>query len=259
MVFRPADRLDALGVAGAGGVDVLRDRCGVHAGDRHDCFVLREFVDGELVAQEAAGPAPAGLFESSDYAGPMTTAPRRKDAARNWQAIVDVARDLVEEGTPVQLNDVARLAGVGVATVYRHFPTPDALIDALAGPAFESLVASGDEALADDRPWRALSSFLARAIEAQVADPALAQVAAGSNNAYPHTSALKHDLLEVLSVLLKRAVDAGIARPELTTSDLIPLMCGVAYAANVHGGATATRVTASRRYLEYMLNGLRVS
>lgn len=66
----------------------------------------------------------------------MTTAPLRKDAARNWERIVAVARDLVDEGTPLQLNDVARRAQLGVGTVYRHFPTAEALLETVATPAW---------------------------------------------------------------------------------------------------------------------------
>ena len=62
----------------------------------------------------------------------MTTAPLRKDAARNWQRIVDVGRRLVDDGVSLQLNEVAQLAGVGVATVYRHFPAPEAPRNATA-------------------------------------------------------------------------------------------------------------------------------
>ncbi|MFE7121342.1 TetR/AcrR family transcriptional regulator, partial [Streptomyces sp. NPDC057654] len=70
----------------------------------------------------------------------MTTAPLRKDAARNWERIVTTARALVDQGTPLQLNDVAHRAGLGVATVYRHFPTPEALLETVAAPCLEDLV-----------------------------------------------------------------------------------------------------------------------
>ena len=62
--------------------------------------------------------------------------PLRKDAAQNWDRIVAVARELVDEGTPLQLNDIARRAGLGVGTVYRHFPTAEALLETVATPAW---------------------------------------------------------------------------------------------------------------------------
>jgi AcrR family transcriptional regulator len=187
----------------------------------------------------------------------MTTPPQRKDAARNWQRILDVARRLVDEDTPLQLNEVARLAGVGVATVYRHFPTPEALLETVATPRFEALIARGEQALIDDVPWRALSGFLAHAIEAQVADASLSAVTATSDHALPHTGELKATLRTVAGRLLERARDDGAVRPDLTTDELIPLLCGVAYSANVRGGGTAFRVAAAHRYLGFLLTGLR--
>ncbi len=78
----------------------------------------------------------------------VMTTPLRRDAARNRELIVAAARGLVDEGTPLQLNDVARRVGVGVGTVYRHFPTTDALVETVAAPSLEALAAYGR------RRWR---------------------------------------------------------------------------------------------------------
>ncbi|MCX4695439.1 TetR/AcrR family transcriptional regulator [Streptomyces sp. NBC_01408] len=185
----------------------------------------------------------------------MTTAPLRKDAARNWERIVAVARDLVDEGTPLQLNDVARRASLGVGTVYRHFPTAEALLETVATPCLEALAAHGERALADDDPRRALADFLARTIEAQVTDASLPAVAAAPTDALPRTTELKRTLRSVGAQLLGRAREAGVVRSDLTSDDLVPLMCGIAYAANVHGDPAARRETA-RRYLAVLLEGL---
>lgn len=61
----------------------------------------------------------------------------------------------------------------------------------------------------------------------------------------------------IIGRLLERAHDSGAVRPELTTDELVPLMCGVAYAAAVHGGDTASRVAAAHRYLDFLLTGVR--
>ncbi|KUN08340.1 TetR family transcriptional regulator [Streptomyces yokosukanensis] len=187
----------------------------------------------------------------------MTTAPLRKDAARNWERIVSVARDLVDEGTPLQLNDIARRVGTGVGTVYRHFPTAEALLETVATPTLEALTAQGEQALADDDPGRALADFLTRTVEAQVTDASLAPVTAAATDALPRTTELKQALSSVGTELLERARDAGVVRADLTPADLVPLMCGVAYAATVHG-APATRVETARRYLTALLEGLYV-
>src|ERR1700733_1735833 len=92
--------------------------------------------------------------------GRMATASLRRDAARNWERIVAVGRQLAQDGAQLQLNEVARLSGVGVATVYRHFPTPEALLETVAAPGLETLAAHGERALAGGDPGQALSDFL---------------------------------------------------------------------------------------------------
>jgi AcrR family transcriptional regulator len=76
----------------------------------------------------------------------------------------------------LQLNDVARLAGVGVAPVYRHFPTPEALLETVAAPGLEALAAHGERALADGDPWQALAGFLFAAIDAMLTDASIPPV-----------------------------------------------------------------------------------
>ncbi|MET3423695.1 AcrR family transcriptional regulator [Actinoplanes tereljensis] len=188
----------------------------------------------------------------------MTAAPLRKDAARNWHRIVEVGRRLVEEGTPIQLNDVARAAEVGVATVYRHFPTPEALVEAIAVPGLEAQVARAEEALAGDDPWVSLRDFLYAAVEAQITDPSLPPVFASAESALPRTAELKERLVGMFGQLLERAHAAGVADPAVTTADLVPLMCGVMFAATVHPAPSAPdRVATARRYLTVLLDGLR--
>ncbi|MDT0466617.1 TetR/AcrR family transcriptional regulator [Streptomyces gibsoniae] len=185
----------------------------------------------------------------------MTTAPLRKDAARNWERIIAVARDLVDEGTPLQLNDIARRAGVGVGTVYRHFPTAEALLETVAAPCLEELAAHGEQALADTDPRRALTGFLTRTVEAQVTDASLSPVTAASTDALPRTTELKRTLKSAGAQLLERAREAGVVRADLTSDDVVPLMCGIAYAAQMHS-APAARSETARRYLTALLEGL---
>ncbi|MFJ7073713.1 TetR/AcrR family transcriptional regulator [Streptomyces sp. NPDC098781] len=185
----------------------------------------------------------------------MTSSPLRKDAARNWERIVAVARELVDEGTPLQLNDIARRVQMGVGTVYRHFPTAEALLETVATPTLEALVAHGEKALAEEDPRDGLTGFLTRTVEAQVTDAALPPVAAAPADALPRTTELKRALRSVGTRLLGRAHDAGVVRADLASEDLVPLMCGVAFAANVHGEAE-DRVETARRYLTALLEGL---
>ncbi|MFJ6382508.1 TetR/AcrR family transcriptional regulator [Kitasatospora sp. NPDC092039] len=188
----------------------------------------------------------------------MTT-PLRKDAARNWDRIVSVARALVDQGEPLQLNDVARRAGLGVGTVYRHFATPEALLETVATPCLEALAAHGEQALADGDPRRALEGFLLHTVEAQVSDASLAPVTAAPADTLPRTTELKASLRAAGTALLDRAREAGAVRADLTPADLVPLMCGIAHAVHVHGGTPTERIDTARRYLATVLGGLRAA
>ncbi|MDR7277389.1 TetR/AcrR family transcriptional regulator [Catenuloplanes atrovinosus] len=186
----------------------------------------------------------------------MSTPPLRKDAARNWQLIVDTGRRFVNEGVPLQLNEVARAAPVGVATVYRHFPTPEALLETIATPSLEALIAHAERALADDDPWRAFSGYLVAALDAQLDDPSMQPALATARHVLPRTDELLERLNALSGRLLDRARDAGLIHPEVTQADMIPLLCGVIYAVRVRAGAEDRRAV-TRRYLEIMLTGLR--
>ncbi|MEE1764763.1 MULTISPECIES: TetR/AcrR family transcriptional regulator [unclassified Streptomyces] len=187
----------------------------------------------------------------------MTSAPMRKDAARNRQRIVDVARRLVDDGTPLQLNDVARLTGVGVATVYRHFPTPEALMETVAAPGLEALVGHAERALTEDDPWAALAGFLDVTLEAQLTDPSLTIVRAAPARVLPRTEELTATLDSLAGRLLDRTRAAGAVRTAVTWDDLLPLMCGIAFAAGIHADDRQARLESGRRYLGVMLRGLR--
>ncbi|MEE1782907.1 TetR family transcriptional regulator [Streptomyces sp. SP17BM10] len=191
----------------------------------------------------------------------MPTPPLRKDAARNWEHIVAVARGLVDRGEPLHLNDVARRAGLGVGTVYRHFATPEALLETVAAPCLEALVAHGEQAKEDADAWAALEGFLYRTVEAQVTDASLAPVTAAARDALPRTTELKAALFESGTALLRRAHEAGVLRRDVTAADLVPLMCGVAHAVDVHhatapASARSNRLGTAHRYLAALLGGL---
>ena len=115
----------------------------------------------------------------------MSTAavrPLRADARRNRERVLTAARAVfAEQGREAQMDDVARHAEVGVGTVYRHFPTKEALIEAVAIDSFERVTAKAQEALELDDPWEAFTSTLwsgardprrrPRAVGADGADP----------------------------------------------------------------------------------------
>src|SRR5947208_8597118 len=106
-----------------------------------------------------------------------TTRPLRADAQRNRDKIVAAARDCFsEEGLDAQMEDVARRAGVGVGTVYRHFTTKDELVDALADERFDRLRDLALEALEMEDPCEAFETFVRASARIQTEDRALSEV-----------------------------------------------------------------------------------
>src|SRR3954449_7743277 len=94
--------------------------------------------------------------------------PQRRDAVRNYGLIVEAARNcMARDGLDAQMEEIARAAGVGVGTVYRHFPTKDELVDGLALERFERLRDLALDALAEADPAKAFEDFMRAAARIQ--------------------------------------------------------------------------------------------
>jgi AcrR family transcriptional regulator len=204
----------------------------------------------------------------------LTIAPRRlrADAVRNREKVLDAARAaFAEHGAEAQMEDVARRAGVGVGTVYRHFPTKQALASALVEERFERVIAHARGLLDEPDPWRAIERCFEYCATTQEQDRAYAGVLAsmagagavagtdpndparGPGAAAPVAGPREHQRAELLSItaqLLERARAAGAIRDDLRATDLPPLFCGLA-------SVVQAGVTDWRRYLELLLDGLR--
>ena len=118
---------------------------------------------------------------------------------------------MATEGLDAQMDDIARAAGVGVGTVYRHFPTKDDLIFALAEHRFQRLAEFATEALAEDDPGPAFERFLYRGAELQATDRSLSEVMRDRPDAM-QAAAERVGLLELVRELLTRAQAAGAIR-----------------------------------------------
>ena len=178
----------------------------------------------------------------------------RADAARNRAQLLDAARrELATGTTALPMNLIARSAGVGVGTVYRHFPTQQSLLEGLAHGSLETLVAETEAAgeLAD--PAEGLERMLRSAVRCQLADPALAAVLSGPSFECIETFELGARLADAGSKLLRRAVRARAIRRSIGADDLRRLASGLYHALQA-GNDPAEHL---ERYLRVIVDGLR--
>jgi AcrR family transcriptional regulator len=181
----------------------------------------------------------------------------RSDVARNRLSILTAARAMSAASEPLQLNAVAHRAGVGVGTVYRHFPSPEALSETLAADTFSKLLESAASALAQADAAAAIRTLLDRTLSAYLSDEFFAAVI-GSQTNLQSTRELKVRFLGSLETLFDRARAANQLRIELTAADAFNLLCGVGYA--VRNASSSPMVpadlAAKSRYLQTLLDGM---
>ncbi len=178
----------------------------------------------------------------------------RADAARNRDRILRVAREQLAAGDDsLQFNALARLAGVGVGTIYRHFPNRHALVEALSVERFQELVGQARAAVAAEDALAGLHSLLRFALDRALDDPGFAAVLESADDAEAQTSQMKSEIDRSITELLDRARLAGVLRSGLEADDVRRLLCGVEHA--VRSGDSDPR----RRelYLGVLLEGLR--
>ena len=181
--------------------------------------------------------------------------PLRKDAERNRALLFEAAGEVFEEqGVNAPLEEIARRAGVGIATLYRRFPTREDLIEALFLQKVRDFAAASERALRDDDSWRGFRGLVEWIAETQAQDRGFSQVVCASWPQAPELEA-SLDLARVnTGALIERAKASGSLRPDFVFSDLVwMLMVNSAY-------LEATREVAPdawRRYMALMLDALR--
>ena len=162
--------------------------------------------------------------------GTDTERPLRSDARRNRERILESARAVFAEyGADAQIDDVARQAGVGVGTVYRHFPTKEALLVELLREKFRLFGARASEALAQDgEPFAVLEDLLRRNAETAASDAAVQHALAGAGeHIWTQAEAEQQTLAAVTGELIARARRAGTIRHDVEANDIAMLMCGL--------------------------------
>jgi AcrR family transcriptional regulator len=175
--------------------------------------------------------------------------PMRADARRNRERILKAAREVfAEEGAAAQMEPIARRAGVGVGTLYRNFPTRRALIGAMRAEWTAERTANLEHALATADPWTAVTEYVHRGAEAMSRDAGLREVFPDLP-AKETTPEAEAEFRDRLAVLIRRAHDAGVLRPEVTAETYNGMMVGL--------GAAITAGTDWRLAADILLAGLR--
>jgi AcrR family transcriptional regulator len=181
--------------------------------------------------------------------------PLRVDAERNRQRLLAAAKELfAERGLDVTLDEIARHAGVGTGTAYRRFPNKDAVIEALMVDRISELGAIARECLEEPDPWVGLSSYFERALELQASDRGLKDVLFSPARGRERVAHARRALGGPATKLVRRAVEAGVVRSDLDTSDvpLINLMLNT-----IVDFGRDNEPELYRRYLAIVLDGLR--
>ena len=182
-------------------------------------------------------------------------APLRKDAERNRQRILAAAAEAFAEwGLDVSMDDIAAQAGVGVGTVYRRFPSKEALVDALFEQKISAVVDAAEQAAAAPDAFDGLVGFIWTAARMHAQDLGLHQVLATAVFGGETMESLRLQLTPIMSGLVERAREQGRLRPDFAVSDLGPIMV------MTNAVALQTRPAGSevwRRHLQMLLDGLR--
>ena len=183
----------------------------------------------------------------------------RADARRNRARVLEAARAAFDElGLAAQMEDVARRAGLGVGTLYRHFPTKEALVEALIADRMTQIADEMRRAKEEEPDaWSALARTLRFGVELQAGDRALAQVLSSQP---PERWAAAKDAadLDALSAdLLARAQAEGTLRPDVRADDIPVLMCGMSRVVEMQAATCGRGGGGWERYFALLLDGLR--
>jgi AcrR family transcriptional regulator len=189
---------------------------------------------------------------------PMVERPQRADAVRNRASVLEAAKAaFADEGLDADMASIAQRAGVGVGTVYRHFPTKDALLAALMSEHFERLVAIAERAEAEGAsPWEAIEQMVWNCAERSAEDHGLCEILAQAPSEIGTLEAAVR-LREVSGRMVAAGVAEGSVRADATVADIPMMMCGFGKIAALQRRGGGPQGLDWNRYLTIMLDGLR--
>jgi AcrR family transcriptional regulator len=180
----------------------------------------------------------------------------RADAQRNLEQLLEAARELISERGPnVPLEDVARRAGVGIATLYRRFPDRESLLRAVAVDAMERTREAVEEVAGNDEPFDALAAYLRRALELRVS-AVMPQLLEAIDLTEPDLAAARASTAKAVEALVDAAHESGDLPPDVTFLDVGMML--VRIARPLPGPmSTELKDELARRHLDLFIRGLR--
>ncbi|MEU5991716.1 helix-turn-helix domain-containing protein [Spirillospora sp. NPDC047418] len=168
---------------------------------------------------------------------PASGRPPRADALRNRAKVLAAAEEVFAvQGTSASTEEVARKAGVGIGTVFRHFPTKESLLEAVLVALLERLAAEARELRSAADPGAAFFGFFSRVVSRAAAKQAVTEALAEAGvDARRATGAAGPGLRAALGALLERAQEAGAVRRDIGAGQVMALLAGLSYAAGRAG------------------------
>jgi AcrR family transcriptional regulator len=190
-------------------------------------------------------------------AAPLTPVSARSDAKRNRERLVASARELFAvSGVDVPAREVARRAGVGVGTLYRHFPTRADLVDAVLAESFEELIALAQASLAEPDAWLGFTRFVQDALVLHGLNRGLKDVVETHAHGDARAQAMRRTLRPLVARLVERAQADGSLRKDFTPQDIALVFWS---SDRVHELAGGVAPELWRRQLAFMFDGLRAT
>ncbi len=186
---------------------------------------------------------------------PETERKLRADARRNRERIMAAAGELfARQGRDAQMEDIAAACGLGMATLYRHFPNKRALLTEMVRERYAGMAGLARAAEAIDDPGAAFETLLRSYLEAAEGDAGFQLALLGSRDLeWEGIEKQKAEFAEIVARVIDRAAAAGAVRGDLTIADFPLLTCGAMSTMYFQPGGNSDW----RRHLELMLEGLR--
>ena len=184
------------------------------------------------------------------------TAPRplRRDAQRNRDRLVAVARDVfAEHGLDAPVEEIARRAEVGVGTLYRRFPAKEDLIDAVFEDTLAELLAIARESLEADDAWEGFSSYVERVVELNASNRGLHAVIGPHAHGRARLDRVRRRMRPLVGKLIARAQAEGTLRSDFKGHDLRMIFAATGRVIELAPDEPQLR----RRFLGFLLDGLR--